>query len=243
MDDDDGFAPMEVDEGPPQYMQGPVPAPAPAALGFVDPAGAPEAPMPDLEGIRRNLDELRNTGPRFEGELVDVRLPRGDDSTNDEILDGVWKLYRTYMERRGAPRHYPTFEELQQVITSDRANVASALGISQQRLQQILSIDAAKWILGKEDTVAPLSGDTDSRRPELIQAAKMVLRNAGHNAEDLIDPINEVKSLGLLRGGRRRGKKSTRRKGKNPTRRKGKKPTRRKGKKPTGRKGKKTRRR
>ena len=181
--------------------------------GLLGPGDGPPphgAHMPDLGHIRSQLDELRNTRPRFEQD--DERLVNGDGSTNDKILDGVWKLYRTHMEIHDAPNHYPTFNELEQGITTNRANVANALGISQQRLQQIPIIDVAKWILGKEDTVAPLSGDTDSRRHELNQAAMMVLRNAGHNAEDLIDPINEVKSLGLLRGGRRRGKKSTRRK-------------------------------
>jgi hypothetical protein len=179
--------------------------------GLLGPGDGPPphgAHMPDLGHIRSQLDELRNTRPRFEQD--DERLVNGDGSTNDEILDGVWKLYRTHMERYGAPNHYPTFNELQQGITTNRANVANALGITPGRFDRIDINDVAKWILRKEDSVAPLSGDTDSRRHELNQAAMTVLRNAGHNAEEPIDPIGRVKELNLLRGGRRRGKKSRR---------------------------------
>lgn len=200
------------------------------------------AHMPDLGNIRSLLDELRNTRPRFEQD--DERLPDRDTSTNDEILDGVWKLYRTHMERNGAPHHYPTFNELQQYITTNRANIANALGITSGRLDQIdvNEVAIAKWILRKEDSVASLSGDTDSRRPELNQYAMTVLRNAGHNAEaeNTIDPIARVKELELLNEGPvAGGKKSTHHKGKK-SQRKGKK-TQRKGKK-SRRKTKKSRR-
>jgi hypothetical protein len=194
-------APMDVDENHVELFgagEGP---------GLLGPGEGPPphgAHMPDLGHIRSQLAELRNQ-PRFEQD--DEKLPDGDNSTNDEILDGVWKLYRTHMARSGAPHHYPTFNELQQGITTNRANVANALGITPGRFDRIDINDVAKWILRKEDIVAPLRGDTDSRRHELNQAAMTVLRNAGHNAEEPIDPIARVKELNLLRGGRRKGKK------------------------------------
>jgi len=208
---DNEHVPMGVDEVPVELFGA---GEGPGLLGPGDGPPPHGAHMPDLGHIRSQLNELINTGSRFEQD--DDRLVDGDGSTNDEILDGVWKLYRTHMERSGAPHHYPTFNELQQGITTNRANVANALGITPGRFDRIdiNDVDIAKWILRKEDSVAPLRGDTDSRRHELNQAAMTVLRNAGHNAEEPIDPIARVKELNLLRGGRRRGKKTHRRKGK-----------------------------
>ena len=245
MENDDGFAPMEVDEGPPQYMQGAPPVPAPAAQAFVDQAQpGPEAPMPDLDRIRRDLDELRNQ-PRFEQD--DERLPEGDNSSDDQILDGIWKIYRTNMEVGGAPYHYPTFSELQGDVMRHKVNYANSLGISVQRLDRIIDMHGiARWLLRKEDEVAPLTQNgarADARREELERAAADILRAAGEDpATAISSPISRVKELGLLTGGRRKGKKSTHRKGKKSTHRKGKKSTHRKGKKSTHRKGKKSKR-
>ena len=75
-----------------------------------------------------------------------IHLPNGDSSTNEEILDSIWKLYRNEMERVGAPHHYPLVEELQQI---DSPYMSNLLGVSQHRLSQISQEEIAEWLLAK----------------------------------------------------------------------------------------------
>ena len=213
----DNPVPMEVDEALPD-------------------AEAHKNHQEHLDRIQRELDNVRNiqaSTARFEH--GNERLPDGDRSTDEQILDGIWKLYRTHMERIGSPRHYPTFQELQNAIVSDGEYFSNSLGVSEQRLGQIVNMHViAKWILRKTLHVAPLDvndGREHERRAELEIAARDVLLTAGYDPAHTTDPIRRVQELDLLTGGRRKGKKTRRRKGKKSTRRKGKKSTRRKGKK------------
>lgn len=118
-----------------------------------------------------------------------IHLPNGDSSTNEEILDSIWKIYRNEMERAGAPHHYPLVRELQQI---DSAYMSNLLGVSQHRLSQISDEQIAEWLLAKSHSLG--DNPTESRREELEIAAQLVLQNRPRNTAQFIDPVEEAQS-------------------------------------------------
>ena len=105
----------------------------------------------------------------------------------------------------------PHFKSCKNAIVSDGEYFSNSLGVSEQRLGQIVNKDViAKWILRKTLKVAPLDvndGREHERRAELEMAAREVLIAAGYDPAEITDPIRRVQELDFLSGGRRKGKK------------------------------------
>jgi len=145
-----------------------------------------------------------------------IHLPKRDLSTNEEILDSIWKIYRNEMERVGAPHHYPLVEELQQI---DSPYMSNLLGVSQHRLSQISQEEIAEWLLAKSHALG--DSPTGPRRDELERAAQLFLQNRPRNTADFIDPLEEAQSVvtsgvtnrSTAGGKRKKKKKKTKRKG------------------------------